>query len=136
MTLDDLILSLTKMGYIKGDSKPDGEGGRYFLWPKDVSSFIAYQNLENNGKENEWLVDVKPEQVFDYSEEFHNLVIRFYCVSGNVGAYLFSDNRNENDFKDATCAASIESIGDLAYLINGKFEVAVHQYVRSCNVKN
>ena len=136
MTLDDLILSLTKMGYTKADSTPDGDGGHYFIWPKGISSFIAYQNLEGNGKENEWLVDVKPVHVFDYSEEFHKLLIRFYCISGNVGAYLFSDSRNENDFKEATCAASIESIGDLAYLINSKFEVAVHQYVRSFNAKN
>ena len=130
MNIDDLILSLTKMGYKKGASKPDGNGGLYFSWPSNESSFISYLVNENVDEEfAEWLVDVKPEFVFDFDERFQRAIIRFYCVNGNVGAYVFSETRDDEDFSNATSASSIESIGDLAFLINTTFFIAVKQWV-------
>ena len=136
MHIDDLILSLTKMGYKKGASKPDGDGGLYFSWPPNESSFISYLVNENvDEKFNEWLVDVKPDFVFDNDEEFQRAVLRFYCLNGNLEAYVFSDTRNDDDFSKATNASSIESIGDLAFLINSTFYIAVNDWVRGSHAR-
>ena len=135
MQIDELILSLTKMGYKKGVSKPDGDGGLYFAWPVGQSSFISYLAKENVDRPDEWLVDVKPDFVFDFDERFQRAIIRFYCVNGNVGAYVFSETRDDNDFSKATNASSIESIGDLAFLINSTFYIAVNDWVRGSHAR-
>ena len=135
MQIDELILSLSKMGYIKGASKPDGDGGLYFSWPVGQSSFISYLAKENVDRPDEWLVDVKPEFVFDFDERFQRAIIRFYCVNGNVGAYVFSETREDKDFSSATSASSIESIGDLAFLINSTFFIAVNDWVRGSHAR-
>ena len=135
MQIDELILSLSKMGYIKGASKPDGDGGLYFSWPVGQSSFISYLAKENVDRPDEWLVDVKPEFVFDFDERFQRAIIRFYCVNGNVGAYVFSETREDKDFSSATSASAIESIGDLAFLINSTFFIAVNEWVRGSHAR-
>ena len=135
MQIDELILSLSKMGYIKGASKPDGDGGLYFSWPVGQSSFISYLAKENVDRPDEWLVDVKPDFVFDFDERFQRAIIRFYCVNGNVGAYVFSETREDKDFSSATSASAIESIGDLAFLINSTFFIAVNEWVRGSHAR-
>ena len=133
MEIDELILSLSKMGYKKAESKPDGDGGLFFSWPNDENSFASYWVSNRPDGEfgfwNEWLIDVKPAFVFDHGEEFKKAVLRFYFLDGNLKAYVFSDTRNDDDFSNATEASAIESIGDLAFLINTTFFIAVKQWV-------
>ena len=59
MQVDDLILTLVKMGYKKGEAVKDENGYLDMKYPKGEPSFIIYQDPTNETENDEWGIDVE-----------------------------------------------------------------------------
>tara|TARA_Y100001968_G_scaffold184822_1_gene169275 strand:- start:178 stop:582 length:405 start_codon:yes stop_codon:yes gene_type:complete len=134
MQVDDLILTLVKMGYKKGEAVKDENGYLDMKYPKGEPSFIIYQDPTNDTENDEWGIDVRTEDSWKHSG--HNPLINFYCQNGSVDSYIFLDAQKEEQFLWPTQSEPIESLGDLTYLLEKTFRFEVEKFVRTTNAKN
>ena len=134
MRTDDFILALAKMGYKQGTAILNEHTHLVMHYPPDEKSYITYRISSDESENDEWGIDVKTEETwkhFGYSPQ-----VIFNTLNGHIDSYIYIDGQLEDQFLMPTGAEHIESIGDLCYLLEHTFKLAVEDYVRTTNANN